>query len=557
MTLKAVAITGGGGGGISGSGGSPYVARWSGATSLTTGVLVDTGTRVGILQTSPVSTFQVGGNTVATASPVGAFCTLGSDSRFTADDGTRAVTIAANGTNAIIGTTTAHDLLVQTNGATKLFVQNSTGRIGVGNTDPATLLETYGTSGIRASSDTIANIGVFQYSSDVTPATLTLRKARGTRAAQATVATSDQLGSVNFTAYGGTSGSTLSSIAANVVTYTSNANISSNLTFGTSASGAATPTTRLTIDEAGVSTFTGPVRATGTAASAPAFTGSDTDTGMYFPANNQVRLSTAGSVAVAVDASQNVGVQNANPSYPLHVGGGNNTGIVTTGPAAYVATNGATSLVVRDATNGIESFLYAGSSVVLAGAASAHSYHIRTNNVSRLIVSATTGIVTVGATAGATADTLDVSTAGWGVKLATTPGNGNGNTLDCYEEGTWTPVDRSGASLSFTAVSGTYTRIGRTVIAQCTLTYPSTANASDASFSLPIAMTTANTNFGGATIGSAGALAKNNVTALIKTGAAPATDHRIALITYNGAGSVTNANMSLVTIIVSVCYNVA
>ena len=138
MTLKAVAITGGGGGGgISGSGGSPYVARWSGATSLTTGVLVDTGTRVGILQTSPVTTFQVGGNTVATASPVGAFCTLGSNSRFTADDGTRAVTLAADGTNAIVGTTTAHDLLVQTNGATKLFVQDSTGRIGVGNTDAA------------------------------------------------------------------------------------------------------------------------------------------------------------------------------------------------------------------------------------------------------------------------------------------------------------------------------------------------------------------------------------------------------------------------------------
>ena len=389
MTLKAVAITGGGGGGgISGSGGSPYVARWSGATSLTTGVLVDTGTRVGILQTSPVSTFQVGGNTVATASPVGAFCTLGSDSRFTADDGTRAVTLAANGTNAIVGTTTAHDLLVQTNGATKLFVQDSTGRIGVGNTDPATLLETYGTSGIRASSDGIANIGVFQYSSDAVPATLALRKARGTRAAQATVATSDQLGSVNFAAYGGTSGSTLSSIAAYVVTYTSNANISSNLTFGTSASGAATPTTRLTIDEAGVSTFTGPVRATGTAATAPAFTGSDTDTGIYFPAANQVRIATSGTPAIAVDASQNVGVQNANPSYPLHVGGGNNTGIVTTGPAAYVATNGATSLVVRDATNGIESFLYAGSSVVLAGSASAHAYQIRTSNNTRITVSA-------------------------------------------------------------------------------------------------------------------------------------------------------------------------
>lgn len=146
--------------------------------------------------------------------------------------------------------------------------------------------------------------------------------------------------------------------------------------------------TALTIDNSGVASFGGPVRATGTAASAPAFTGSDTDTGIYFPAANQVRISTSGTPAIAVDASQNVGVQNANPSYPLHVGGGNNTGIVTTGPAAYVATNGATSLVVRDATNGIESFLYAGSSVVLAGAASNHPYQIRTNNATRITVSA-------------------------------------------------------------------------------------------------------------------------------------------------------------------------
>lgn len=144
-------------------------------------------------------------------------------------------------------------------------------------------------------------------------------------------------------------------------------------------------------------TGAGAIRATGTSATAPAFTGSDTDTGMYFPANNQVRFSTNGTVAVAVDASQNVGIQNANPSYPLHVGAGNNTGIVTTGPAAYIATNGTTSLVVRDATNGIESFVFAGSGVVLAGAASNHPYHIRTNNQTRILVTAT-GDVGIGTT---------------------------------------------------------------------------------------------------------------------------------------------------------------
>jgi len=184
--------------------------------------------------------------------------------------------------------------------------------------------------------------------------------------------------------------------------------------------------------------------------------------------------------------------------------------------------------------------------------------YIQTNGTPYpLVLQPAGGSIGVGGITSPATNTLDVSTAGWGVKLPTAPANGGANTLDCYEEGTWTPVDRSGASLSFTAVAGTYTRVGRTVIAQCTLTYPSTANASDASFSLPIAMTTANTNFGGATIGSVGALVKNNVTALIKSGATPASDSRIALITYNGAGTVTNANMSLVTIVVSVMYNVA
>jgi hypothetical protein len=50
------------------------------------------------------------------------------------------------------------------------------------------------------------------------------------------------------------------------------------------------------------------------------------------------------------------------------------------------------------------------------------------------------------------------------------------NTLDDYEEGTWTPVDGSGASLSFTGVSGSYTKVGRCVTAFAEVTYPITAS---------------------------------------------------------------------------------
>lgn len=63
---------------------------------------------------------------------------------------------------------------------------------------------------------------------------------------------------------------------------------------------------------------------------------------------------------------------------------------------------------------------------------------------------------------------------------ATQSASSDANTLDDYEEGTWTPTDASGASLSLSNTSGNcfYTKIGRVVIACFRFTYPSTANGS-------------------------------------------------------------------------------
>lgn len=44
--------------------------------------------------------------------------------------------------------------------------------------------------------------------------------------------------------------------------------------------------------------------------------------------------------------------------------------------------------------------------------------------------------------------------------------------------GSWTPVDASGASLTFSSVSANYTQIGNIVFAYGELTYPATANGS-------------------------------------------------------------------------------
>jgi hypothetical protein len=52
------------------------------------------------------------------------------------------------------------------------------------------------------------------------------------------------------------------------------------------------------------------------------------------------------------------------------------------------------------------------------------------------------------------------------------------NTLDDYEEGTWTPGDSSGAGLVFTSVNARYTKIGRVVTLLFELTVPATASSS-------------------------------------------------------------------------------
>jgi len=52
----------------------------------------------------------------------------------------------------------------------------------------------------------------------------------------------------------------------------------------------------------------------------------------------------------------------------------------------------------------------------------------------------------------------------------------------------WVPTDLSGAGLTFTSVSGRYTRIGNMVFASAQLTFPVTADGSAIAISLPVAV---------------------------------------------------------------------
>jgi hypothetical protein len=75
----------------------------------------------------------------------------------------------------------------------------------------------------------------------------------------------------------------------------------------------------------------------------------------------------------------------------------------------------------------------------------------------------------------------------------------NGNTTGVcqpdYDEGSWTPIDASGASLSFTVAGvSRWVRVGRLIIANCRIQYPSTTSTSNATIGgLPFV----SGNFGG------------------------------------------------------------
>jgi len=73
------------------------------------------------------------------------------------------------------------------------------------------------------------------------------------------------------------------------------------------------------------------------------------------------------------------------------------------------------------------------------------------------------------------------SASGAGITFpATQSASSDANTLDDYEEGTWTPGDGSGAGLTLNTISATYTKIGNTVRVSWYGTYPATASTNGA-----------------------------------------------------------------------------
>lgn len=102
------------------------------------------------------------------------------------------------------------------------------------------------------------------------------------------------------------------------------------------------------------------------------------------------------------------------------------------------------------------------------------------------------------------------STSGSGITFpATQAASTNANTLDDYEEGTWTPTDQSGAGISFDAeTAGSYTKIGNNVNYRAIIIYPATGDGATSIWGpLPFTVTASRADRG------AGAIFTNGGTA--------------------------------------------
>jgi hypothetical protein len=123
------------------------------------------------------------------------------------------------------------------------------------------------------------------------------------------------------------------------------------------------------------------------------------------------------------------------------------------------------------------------------------------------------------------------------------------NTLDDYEEGTWTPADASGAGLTLANVAGRYVKIGRMVFASARFDYPSTANGTAASISgLPFTCNNSD--------GSRGGHVTYTTESTLRY--AIVTKNATTLVLYTSAGTaITNATMSTDEVYVQVIYEAA
>jgi hypothetical protein len=203
---------------------------------------------------------------------------------------------------------------------------------------------------------------------------------------------------------------------------------------------------------------------TDNSATTPAVTGTDTDTGVYYPAANQVALATNGTLALIVDASRNIGL-GATPSVSTlnglvegaygNIGFTSALGVSIAGNAYYDSSwkykVGSTATLHLQDSGGFKWFTAPSGST---GNAITFTQSLGLNKGTTLVLEG------------------GASSSGTGIAFpATQSASTDANTLDDYEEGTWTPTfesDTPGAGRVTTVTYARYIKIGNQVFVEFT-----------------------------------------------------------------------------------------
>jgi hypothetical protein len=196
-------------------------------------------------------------------------------------------------------------------------------------------------------------------------------------------------------------------------------------------------------------------------ASNPALTtAGDTNTGIFFPAADTIAFAEGGVEVMRIDNAGNIGVGTTSPNTKFDVNGlitGRNGIKVTSSLASLVATS--TVFLEQDTS--------ASSRILATGADAGTSPTFSTvllNNAGGVFGATTlseTGLAVRSLGIGGTTP----SSSGTGITFpATQSASSNANTLDDYEEGSFTPTFTSGlTSVVYATQTGKYTKIGNLV----------------------------------------------------------------------------------------------